>query len=116
MEDSETGYAGSLPDQLGILHIPYLLSLTFVEDSETGYAGSLPDQIGILHILSFYFSYLYLLSPAFMEDSETGYTGSLPDQLGSLISYPSTFPIRIYSLLLSWRTPKLVMCVHFLTS
>ena len=76
MEDSETGYAGSLPDQLGILHL-YLLSLAFVEDSETGYSGSLPDQLGILHIL-------YLLSPAFVEDSETGYAGSLPDQLGIL--------------------------------
>ena len=52
MEDSETGYAGSLPDQLGILHILYLLSPAFVEDSETGYAGSLPDQLGVLHILS----------------------------------------------------------------
>ena len=52
MEDSEIGYAGSLPDQLGILHILYLLSPAFVEDSETGYAGSLPDQLGILHILS----------------------------------------------------------------
>ena len=55
-----------------------------MEDSETGYAGSLPDQLGILHILSFYFSYLYLLSPAFVEDSDTGYAGSLPDQLGIL--------------------------------
>ena len=55
-----------------------------MEDSETGYTGSLPDQLGILHILSFYFSYLYLLSPAFVEDSDTGYTGSLPDQLGIL--------------------------------
>ena len=84
MEDSETGHAGSLPDQLGILHILYLLSPAFVEDSETGYAGSLPDQLGILHILSFYCFYLYLLSPAFVEDSETGYAGSLPDQLGIL--------------------------------
>ena len=82
---------GSLPDQLGILHILsfyfsylYLLSPAFVEDSDTGYAGSLPDQLGILHILSFYFSYLYLLSPAFVEDSDTGYAGSLPDQLGIL--------------------------------
>ena len=55
-----------------------------MEDSDTGYSGSLPDQLGILHILSCYFSYLYLLSPAFMEDSDTGYTGSLPDQLGIL--------------------------------
>ena len=53
VEDSKTGYAGSLPDQLGILHL-YLLSPASVEDSETGYAGSLPDQLGILH--------LYLLS------------------------------------------------------
>ena len=52
MEDSETGCAGSFPDQLGILHILYLLSPAFVEDSETGYAGSLPDQLGVLHILS----------------------------------------------------------------
>ena len=75
VEDFETGYTGSLPDQLGILHLS-LLSLASVEDSETGYAGSLPDQLGILH--------LYLLSPASMEDSETGYAGSLPDQLGIL--------------------------------
>ena len=33
-------------------YILYLLSPAFVEDSETGYAGSLPDQLGILHILS----------------------------------------------------------------
>ena len=55
-----------------------------MEDFETGYAGSLPDQLGILHILSFYCLYLYLLSPAFVEDSETGYAGSLPVQFGVL--------------------------------
>ena len=55
-----------------------------MEDSDTGYTGSLPDQLGILHILCCYFSYLYLLSPASVEDSDTGYAGSLPDQLGIL--------------------------------
>ena len=91
MKDSDTGNAGSLPYQLGILHIlsfyfSYLslLSLASVKDSDTGNAGSLPYQLGILHILSFYFSDLCLLSLASVKDSDTGNAGSLPYQLGIL--------------------------------
>ena len=74
MENSETGYAGSLPDQIGILQILYLLSPAFVEDSKTGYAGSLPDQLGILHTLSL------SLAKNLVSDTQ-GYNGKLEQSI-----------------------------------
>ena len=112
MKDSDTGNAGSLPYQLGILHILSfyfsdlcLLSLASVKDSDTGNAGSLPYQLGILHILSFYFSYLCLLSLASVKDSDTGNAGSLPYQLGILHILSFYFSYQFLTLSHSGKGP-----------